>query len=374
VIYATVPMSRNADLTLTVAVLATSGTDALVERAWSGILSRADRTGRIVRATKLVAFDVPVVWYFAGLNHELGHTTRAHEQGIRTRLRITGTPWSGRQFDLLALDPGASEDLGIQGGGLEASRRLKDVSERRMLHHKSVAPGYAVTAISGSIDVPLYAFWNLNPDKFNSPTRGFPAGDVGKFVRELVNRRGGADGDAFERARRQVRARTALNLLDFGLWTQTVGVFRDYIWNGDNGVPVRWLTIGRIDLIPAMRYELSPIGPEYYVRGHYRVSSRSGTAYLRWTERIGAERQTGVGFSVSGWRLHKLMPQADVDLWSHSTRGRGMHVAISTDIAEWPSTRAVLNMSIGAKSSGYLAGYPLDHQTYASAGFSIRLW
>lgn len=371
VTYSTVPMTRNAKLTLSAAIFAVSGATLVVNRAWSDVLERDGGTGQIVRAAKLIVFDFPVAFYFVGLNHELGHATRAHENGIRTELHLA-TPWSARQYDIIPLDPGAGQSLPAQAGGLEADLRQKQVAERWMLQSDRVSPGHALAIIGSSVSLPLYAFWNLAPDRFGTD-EGFPKGDVGEIVR-IISDSAGHGGPSFETLRHRVRTRTALNFIDFGLWTQTAGMLRDYVWHGKEGVPVRWLTIGPVRLIPSLRYELSLIGPEYHVRSYFQVRGRAGVAYLRWTDRITGERQTGAGVSVSGWQLRRVRPAVDLDLWSQTTDGAGAHAAVGSRVAGWPSQRAEIEVSVGAKSSGYLAGHPLHSGAYLNAGFAVKLW
>lgn len=374
-IYSPLPMMRNADLLLSGAVLAGSGTDALLDKSWAGARRHPGLKGRLVRATKLLAFDVPVVAYFVGLNHELGHTTRATEQGFRSRLDFVGTPWSARAFELWALDSGIFTDLGSQAGGLEASRRLKDLGEAWMRRADRVSAGHAVATIAASVDLPLYAFWNLAPDKFDrSPGTRFPDGDVGRFVRVLAAR-GGLDAhEEFDRLRREVRARSRLNLLDAGLWTLAAGLVRDYVWNGEDGVRVRWIDLGPIGIIPSVRYELSPIGPEYYVRSHFKLPERTGMAYVRWSDHLAASRQVGFGFSTTLSPIGVVQPRMDFDVWSHTTEGRGVHAAVSAELLDWPSRRAALSTTVGAKSSGYLLAHPLESGAYVNAGLVLRFW
>lgn len=370
-----VPMIRNADLALAAAVLATSGTDAIVERAWPGTLHDDGPKGRVVRAVKLAAFDWPVVLYFVALNHELGHLTRANEKGYRSQFNIVGTPWSGNPFELSALDYEIFHDMGSQVGGEEGSRRLKDQAESAMRGAERIAAGHALAVIISSLDLPIYAYWNLAPDKFDfAAGRPFPDGDIGLFVSLLAIERGQSVPVSFDTTRRHVRARSMLNLLDSSLWTLTYGVFHDHVWKGEDGVRVRWLRVGRAAFIPSLRYDVTPIGPEYAIRSHYRVLHRTGLGYVRWSEPIGAARQAGAGLSMAGWQVRGLRPQVTADLWSHTTNGAGIHGALGVELVDWPSHRATFTMTAGAKSSGYLPGFPMESGPYVKAGFNVKPW
>jgi hypothetical protein len=241
-----------------------------------------------------------------------------------------------------------------------------------------IAAGHALVVVVSSLDLPLYAYWNLAPGKFDDPDGHFPDGDLGMFVALLVEQRGTSRAAPFEASfdatRGAVRARSMLNLLDTSLWTLSYGIIRDYVWKAEAGVPVRWIHVAGADLIPSLRYAVTPIGPEYGIRSHYRVSRFTGLAYVRWSERTGAARQVGVGYSIDGWRPRGLKPTIAADVWSHTTEGVGFHAAFGLEFAAWPSRRAAFSVTAGAKSAGYLPGFPLDRGPYLEAGFAIKPW
>jgi hypothetical protein len=44
------------------------------------------------------------------------------------------------------------------------------------------------------------------------------------------------------------------------------------------------------------------------------------------------------------------------------------------DFRSWPDPRAALTVAAGAKSSGYLAGFPMDGGAYITAGVTLKVW
>jgi hypothetical protein len=372
-VYSTNAMTRNAELMLSASILATAATDAGLESLSESLFSGPRASARLARATKLALFDLPVVYYFSGLNHEWGHQTRSSEYGVDSQLSFTGTPWSTTPFRLWGLEPFPDDPLvtaAVHGGGLEASHHLKDRAEARMLRRERVAPGHALAAIVASLDAPLYAFRDLSPGTF----AGGPPGDVITLVIDLYDRRGVRGPVRLEDIRHHVRTRMALNLLDAALWSGTAGLLGDHVWKGERDVRVRWLRLGEVRVLPSVRYELSPLGPEYYVRSHYRAFGANGTAYGRWTERIGSDRQVGGGFSFSRWSTPTFQPQVSVDAWSHTADGFGMRGEVQVDVRGWPGERAALTVAAGAKSSGYVGGYPMDRGGYVTAGLTVKVW
>ncbi len=372
IVYSTADMIRNADVMLTASVLSVSVTDAALGRLSPLLFKGASAAARTSRIAKLVLFDAPVVTYFNGLNHEWGHQTSASEFGVRSRLSFVGTPWSGKPFDLVGgvipVEPPAHAV--VHGGGLEASRLLKDRSELRLLDVDRIAPGHALAAIVASLDAPVYAFFDLSPDNFSHEF----VGDVLTIVRDLADRREAFDRRGIERIRHNVRARMAINLLDVALWSEAYGLLVDHVWNGDASARVRWLRIGNTRILPSLRYELSPHGPEYYAGTLFRAGGTAGRAYGRWTERIGNDRQVGGGAALSRWSIGRVMPRVTVDVWSHSADGFGMHAGIEADVNGWPGRRAALIVGAGAKSRGHLVGYSLDSGAYVTLGARMKIW
>jgi len=369
-VFSTAPMTGSADLMLSASIVSTSGSDAALARLSPSVFRARRPGGRAIRTAKLLLFDTPVVVYFVGLNHEWGHQASADEYRVRSHLSFTGSPWSGNPFRLIGnpipTEPPAAAV--IHGGGLEASRRLKDRSEARMLRADRVAPGHALAAIVASLDAPLYAFHDLSEERFS---REF-LGDVLTLVRDLADRRAGYDPAALERTRHQVRTRMVLNLLDAALWSETYGLVADHVWNGDPSVRIRWFHVGRADVLPSLRYELSPFGPEYYVGTLFRASGARGSAYGRWTERIGDDRQVGGGVALSRWSVGRITPRVTLDAWSHTADGFGMHAGVEAEVNAWPGRRAALTIGAGAKSAGHLVGFSLEEGAYATIGITFR--
>lgn len=362
-VYSTTPMTRNADLMLSASIISVTATEAGLANISPSLFRSANWKARTVRAVKLALFDVPVVTYFAGLNHEWGHLTRATEFNVESQLSFVGSPWSFKAFTLQSLSEIPAHRLAmasIHGGGLAAARVLKDRAEMRMLGAERVPAGHALPAVIPGLDEWLYATHNLSPGNFADPeTLSRLQGDVSTFVKDLVFRRSGP-GASLDTTRGRVRARSALNLLDAALWSEAAGILEDYVWKGEPDVRIRWAGIGGVHLLPSLRYELSPYGPEYYVRSHYRVADFMGTGYGRWTEQIGIDRQVGGGLSIGVRSSPRVRPAISVDVWSQNVEGMGMRGELQADLARWPHERAALTVAVGAKSSGYLLGFPLD--------------
>ena len=292
-----------------------------------------------------------------------------------SELSFTGTPWSSKPFELYALEQMSDHPLAVpsvHGGGMTASRVLKDRAEAIMLRSDRVAPGSALAAIISSLDTPAYAQANLYSGRF---TEEWQPGDVSTYVRDWYDRQARPGQTSLDDIRSHIRTRSALNFLDAALWSETIGLLSDYVWRGETDVRMRWLKVGGVGLLPSVRYEFSPIGPEYYVRTHYRALGAVGTAYGRWTERIGEDRQVGGGLSLSRWSTPRLAPSVDHRrLVADRGRCRQFGARWRRISERWPARRAALTVAVGAKSSGYLLGFPLARGAYINAGVTLTVW
>ncbi len=371
-VYSTDLVSRNAELTFGAAALATDGLDKAIGVLWLNGRERDDRTSRAVRIAKLALFDVPVVAFFTGLNHEGGHISRSREKNFPYSFRVVGGPWSRQRFELIAVDFGIFDDLGAQAGGFEAARYLKDRTEARYWSKDRISPGHALVSIASALDLPVYALHNLSPGQFEDR---FPLGDAAAVLSILLTKKLLA-GEPYvlDPERSRIRSRALLNFADTSLWSLVYGVIGDHVWKGEQGVRVRWLRLRGVELLPAMRYELTAIGPEYHVRSQFRMPRLAGLGYVRWTERVDDTRQFGVGGSIAPRGPGRVMPRFDLDAWSHTRDGTGLHGALTLEIAAPGSSHAALTVTFGAKSSGHVAALPLDGGAYASAGLVFTVW
>jgi hypothetical protein len=372
VVYSTDLVSRNAELTFAASVLATDGTDQALQAIWLKRREPGDATARAVRIAKLALFDAPVVAFFVGLNHEGGHISRAREKNFPYSFRLVGGPWSSQRFELFALDFGIFDDLGAQAGGFEASRVLKDRSEARYWTKDRISPGHALVSIVSALDLPLYALWNLAPGQFDD---GFPLGDPAAVLSILQTKKLLA-GEPYnlDPARSRMRSRSLLNLLDTSLWSLVYGIVGDHAWKGEDGVRVRWLRVGGVELLPSVRYELTAMAPEYHLRSQFRTVRAAGAGYVRWSERVDDARQVGIGGSLSPRAAGRIMPRLDLDVWSHSRDGAGLHGAMTMEIVAPNLRRAVVTVTLGGKSTGHAAALPFDNGAYVSAGLVFTPW
>ncbi len=129
---------------------------------------------------------------------------------------------------------------------MAASAVMKDRAEAMMLRAERVPYGLALAAILASLDEPIYALTNLGSSSL-SPERvaeNWIRDDPSQLVVDLNRRRSAWGPSSLDGIRRDVRARSLLNLVDTALWSETASVLGDYVWKGEPDGRVRWLGIG----------------------------------------------------------------------------------------------------------------------------------
>jgi hypothetical protein len=368
-------MVWHADMLSSAAVLSLTEGDHALRSLLPAAGKDTGAPSRLIRALELVGFDLPVSVFFVSLNHDLGHAYRGSEMGISFGVDLVGSPWSVHPFHLESaqyptFNGPSLFDLGVESSGLEASWLLKDRMDERVLRQGSVRFGEAVTLLVASMDTPLYAAARLGPDARSHVYE--PQGDMVNYVYELQDQRGRAGQFGPGELRVTIRARSFLNLIDFSLWNDAAGVGA-WLIRGDEARPLSWLKIGGIGLIPSIRYSLTPVGPEFSVRSQFRKGQTLGSAYVRWSEPIGNAKQRGAGVAYLAPACRGIEATIRIDAWSHTLNSSGARGEISVSTIRWPTSRVGVTVTVGAKSSGYLEGFPLARSTYGAVGLNIAV-
>jgi hypothetical protein len=380
-------MIWRADLFTAVAVLSVDGGDDAVRALIGNGFDEATWKGRAFRAAKIAAVDIPITSFLVSWNHEYGHAVRATEADVATRIRIVGTPWSSDRFELSSgpnyprsVAGGFEFDLRLEAGGLEVSWVLKDRLERRLLRREQIAIGELLIDINATLNTPLYALWNLRARYI---TDGVPFGDLARYVDKLTSDRstGGRAAVIGQDPRLEtmvsLRRRALVNYLDFGLWSAVAGVLVDHVWNGDKTARWRWLQIGRVKLIPSMRYAFTSDGPELSVRSHYAFNESFGTIYVRHTEATAQSAGLGIGGLWGSVVAEAVILEVALDYWGGEERARRGRAEVQVSLRRGPfggDRVGPLAVTLGAKTRGVFPGLQIDRGAYAAASITVVLW
>jgi hypothetical protein len=370
----TTPIVRQVENTTAVARITDDYVGRLVDIALRGANDGKTWVGRIVRLGLLPGLHVPLTSYMYALNHELGHIVRAREEGNTITLHITGTPWQLAPFDLSG--PGEA-GLSALGGGFEASSVMKRRTEWQWYKEGAGDLAQMIILLEAGLDAPLYAIGDLNGVTSSDLLDLQRNGDVIRYLRVFSTENDAFDarrpGTSFIATGRAMGLRTWLNIADWTWLSAAYAMAIDYVWQGKDVVPARWITFRGVKLAPGARYTLSPVGPEYTVGSYVRTTTATGRAYFRWTERLRDDHLRGFGLSLELPRVQPLTLTASVDFWRLSSGPRGGRSEVVVERHNWPRKDLWLLGALGAKSEGYLAGFPEKSGAYVNVGLAVRM-
>ena len=257
-----------------------------------------------------------------------------------------------------------SPTASVHGGGIDGVSRLEGPGRGRSCCGERVAPGQALAAIISSLDTPVYA---QRESLLREVHRRVADPETYRpYVRDLYERRSAG----WDRRASTTSAATSAPVRRSTCSTPLSGArplvsYGDHVWRGEADVRVRWLQLAGARLLPSVRYELSPLGPEYYVRTLYRALRRrrhgiraldganrsrtgrsaAGLSLSRWsTPRLGAERHTWTPGRTTSRRFGmRGEVEADVERLAGQARGadgRGGREVVRLPLSGLPWTAA----------------------------------
>jgi hypothetical protein len=389
--YSTVPMIRNAALADVGVRLIERGVDEALDLITGDFFGRKSPGAFAARLGRWLAFDFFVGTYGSVVAHEFGHDTRAEELGRTAQVSIklfhsAFTRTSGAPLN-------AKESLSVSGAGFEGARVLADRIERRIYTRNRATYADMTMLFMTVLSSEIYRVSTLSERRLETPRSflgggpmGLP-GDAATYALNLtavrLSRPRFAFGEAtmffpqIQATAREIRRASFLNLVDAGLLTGTFGLFTDYMWSGRRDIPVRWLPLGPVSLMPALRYELTPNGPEHQVRSHYKVGAHVGLGYVRWSGPLEPLQPDvrglwGIGGEYTRATNARVAPRFATDIWRDvdgKTRGRAEVGATATGLLH---RRLTFTIDAGVKGDGYLRGYALRGGPYLTVGGGIR--
>lgn len=384
--YATVPMSRNAALAEFVVRSIERGADGITDRLAGDLFTRRSTAGLLARVGRWAAFDLFVGRYGAALAHEYGHSTRVEESGRSATVVVR--PYDGAFFTKAGAPLTPLETMSVFGGGLEGAYVLLDRVEDRIYAGGTAEVGDMTVLLWTAFQSESYVLKTLSEDRLATPARfltggargmiGDPAHYVLGLSAERLSRASLTPDDVarlfpdIQRIARSIRRRSLINLLDYEHATTSIGLVREYMWQGRRQVPVRWLEVGPVSLAPALSYRLSPIGPEARVRTRYKARTAVGDVFVRWTERLtpASSRLVGIGGEFQLPVSSRFEPKVGFDLWRNPDRTTSVRGELGATFS--PGSRWTFSATVIGKGRGYVPGYPLQSGRYFSAGAGLR--
>jgi hypothetical protein len=348
------------------------------------------RTGNIAyRTAKLLLFDRPQEHWLLVANHEvMGHGGRIREfyDGyLRFHIDAPRPYGDGGGVTTFAPDRDVTvhELQAISVAGMEANAVGAAMISRRAFASRRLAPREALRFLGFQLDALDYI-----QSTGDEPE---PEGhDVSDFLvlYNLIGEFKGADPLSARTLRRQSWISLANPMVASAAFT--IG---RYLVTGNAEGPVWALPLGGWDVMPALHYRLTPYGTEWAVVTD--VSHRARTAQVAFRSgRAPLTSPWGVGGTMNGWHISGWGVEVGGDLWRQPPLALGAVEDFGIDVIgaplEWggavrgrvesPAIRlwsnvapATLIVEIGAKSTGFVPGEPLDGGVVFRAGLGLPL-
>jgi hypothetical protein len=350
----------------------------------------ARRGGNIAyRALRVLFFDLPQEQWLLVANHEVfGHGGRVREllDGFVGYGVDPPAPYGrggGVTFYQIDRDVTVHELQAISVAGMEANGVAAGQIARRVFIDGRMSPRTALRYLGFELDA--FDYIQKTGDQ---PERA--GHDVSDFLQlyNLTAEFVGAD----RITPRMIRRRSWLALANPVVASALVSIGR-YVATGSPDGPVFAIPVGRLQVMPALRYRLTPYGTEWELAGDVRTGAGAAQIAVRVGEAPLA-RPWAVAARYSGLSLRDWQLDLGVDLWRQPPLALGARDDFGIDVigtgltwggearatAEsaiatlwWSSTPATLIVDAGLKSQGFVPGEPLGPGLVLRAGLGLPL-
>ncbi len=341
------------------------------------------------RGLKLVFFDEPLAELVTAASHEVGgHGGRARELSLEPTYafylpgiyRLIFAPddhgEAGAYTQYLA--PGIVEgDRAIVGtlGGLEANYvhawwiQARILRSKGFVHHGDLLV-YAASKLT-------YADSLLSPPSSNESS----SNDVGSYVTELQDRANAWRVEDRRRISRRLGAAYLWNVLDPTLLYAFYGVLVEDLWRGKRTSRMPLPSIGGTTVLLSPRFGLTPFGAEQYLDlylargrtlldGYVRVGTSGLYEYYGAGARllgVRASERVSLGAEADVWRQPEMLP-GERGVFAPPYRV-GVNGAAYADLHL--ANIVGITGKLGAKTSGYVSGLPIDAGVHGYVGVTL---
>lgn len=323
-----------------------------INQPWSGFL----------RISELILIVLPINDFLFLWQHEFfGHGARAREFGFKTSwVKFTSPPLPyGLGTAAISYDASNAsklQSLMVTLGGVEGANILAEDINDSSWRHKKINAKSALMNIIASHNTDGY-LWVFSPKNFT-----IPGHDIVNYINK-VNNMYGDNRLTIEYMNWSV----ITNLLDPFLYFGLYSLYK-YVIDGKSNNSYPFINLSEnISYLPAIRYVLSPLGPEYHfinylsiydhhIKAYGSYGSLSDTHYMQTglSGDIYHFKNITIGTKINIWQQPKLLASG------FSSPHLGAYGAISTTYQ--PFDVISFKALIGYKSDGYVLGEPIDQK------------
>jgi hypothetical protein len=350
----------------------------------------ARRTANIgFRALRLLFVDVPQAQWLLVASHEVfGHGGRVREQFDGLLRFHVDLPWPygrGGGVTVFGLDRDFTvhELQAVSVAGMEVNAVAAEQIAARSLVDGRLSPRAALRYLGFELDA--FEYIQRTGDEPEAPGH-----DVSDFL-ELYNVLADATG-ADPLAPRTLRRHSWVSLANPMIASAVVAIGR-HLATGETSGPVLAIPLWSARVMPAVRYRLTPWGPEWAASADVAWSDRSAQLVYRQGRAL-QQRPWGIGarygrLTLQAWAIDvaaELWRQPPIALgaqpafglglvgrdmqWGGEIRARAESQLLTLWLTGSPTT---LIVDAGVKSVGFVAGEPLDRGFVLRAGLGLPL-
>lgn len=355
------------------------------ERSVGGRLS-----GVLLRGTRLVFLDLPLVEVETGFVHEVfGHGARGREYGAspsytfnmprpyRWIFEPDDTDSFGARTDIGPGQHHSDYDLMVRLGGIEANYFLAHRIATELVQDDGLVQqsDLLVYAVNKLVYGPSFA----DPDPADLST----GNDVDNYIRDLANRFNRWRPEQAASVAAQLRTAYLWNLADPLLLYAAYATLVPWLVGGESVTRVPLPRIDGTAILPLPRFNLTPFGAEHllgvvfarrdWVAEVYGRVGSSGLASYTGAgvsiEGLRASPSVSLGAALDGWSQPELLP-SERNAYEREQRIGGSAALRAT----WMfADHFGLTGKLAVKTRGYLAAQPIDVGPYGFAGLAVRL-
>lgn len=355
-----------------------------------------------LRLAKASFWNVPVGdWFMRIQDAYFGNGARAREYNLSAEYKIWD-PWNwddwwystDNWFDLTN-----TQRIGIKTGGIESRQVIAQVARIKCLIEDDYK-WYDISLISGQFDNSLFIFWTPDPvkqkEKFHDPDNSSEiTGYISWMFYQYEDRYLVTDNDQdaiYSYTYNDLQKGAIWNLCDpLLLYTMFYGGYKYIVYDQKTFRNPMIKITDDVSFLPGTKYNLTPIGGEYYLYAYLKIVKKLFVAYYR----EGGDKYSkasGLGFSGNNViDIKKIILNVNVDYWhqpifNYSSNAFLYYYDSNRTYYDYKYKRGFsgefmasyklndvlsVNYGFGYKDIGYLIGKPYNKGGYSYAGFTV---
>ena len=319
-------------------------------------------------------------------HEQFGHVYRYKEFGYTrnsVNIRITPLGFAGfarRGTPTFNRNPSLQELAMVGMGGIEATTLLSETLFQHWVRDGQISLYDAQLYVS-SFRTPLFATTSYEDDLRS---------DTELYLDWINNSYGFWDIDSYPLSLEKITRQSLVELLNPYLYFTIYAFVKNYLWEGQEKVPLPMLQLGNIQYMPYLKYWLTPFGGEFQVNNVLKTEKRIFRFQFRIGDNTFDQAAWGTGIFIEHlFQNHWIRFSPDLNCWYQQAlalsevgttnlkeAGFGGALRLHTDFTflknpTHPEQQTHLYINVGYKTAGYLQGEALAEQFIGRFGLKF---